>query len=84
MRRKTRWIFVPLLAATLAVSMAIPALADQGGDPNATSCGGVGSDGAGDSGKKFTCDDQGDKQASTSASCPGAGLYPYDEHGCKK
>jgi hypothetical protein len=81
---KTRWIFVPLLAATLALSMATPVLADQGGEPSVSSCGGKGSDGEGTGGKKFTCDDQGDKQASTKASCPGQGLYPYDGHGCKK
>jgi len=81
---KTRWIFVSFLAATLAVSMATPVLADQGGDPNVSSCGGVGSDNDGDYGKKFTCDDKADEQASTKASCPGGGLYPYDGHGCKK
>ena len=84
MHGKTRWMFVPFLAAALAVSMATPALANQGGDPSVQSCGGLGSDGEGDSGKKFTCDDQGDKQASTNASCPGQGLYPYREQGCKK
>jgi hypothetical protein len=84
MRGNLRWIVVPVMAATLALSMAAPALADQGGDPSGQSCGGLGSDGKGDFGKKFTCDDQADEQASTKASCPGAGLYPYDEHGCKK
>ena len=81
MSGKARWIVVPLMAATLAVSMATPALADKGGVPNQKSCGGIGSDGEGPSGTAFTCDDQGQNQASPKASCPGQGFPPF---GCQE
>ena len=80
MRGTARWLVVPLLAATLAVGLAAPALADPGGVPNANSCGGIGRDKDAAS-SVFTCDDVGEQQASPKASCPGQGLPP---HGCQE
>jgi hypothetical protein len=70
---KKRWILVPLVATTLTVGMAAPALADKDGRPNQKSCGGIGRearDFAGQEGPMdddalfaaqgpFTCDDVG-------------------------
>jgi hypothetical protein len=72
---KLRWVLVPLVAATLAVSIASPALADKDGQPNRKSCGGIGREARDFAGKEgpmnpgalfeaqgdFTCDDVGEE-----------------------
>jgi len=41
-KRSRRVLAVSAIAGTLIVGLASPALADQGGVPNETSCGGIG------------------------------------------
>ncbi len=75
---KTRLVLVALVGGALAVGMAAPALADRGGVPNESSCGGLGREkptGPVDQ-NSFTCDDTGQSNASAKASGPGRGFPP--------
>ena len=69
-----RVLCVAFAAAALGLGAAAPARADQGGAPNANSCGGIGSDQAFEG--PFTCDDVGQGHAAAQASGPGQGFPP--------